>query len=174
MKIRTTFALAAATLTLGVPVAAAAPDGSQPQLRSGAQPDAIDRYLANNGPDGSQPQLRSGAQPDAIDRYMANNGPDGFQPQLQTSIPPDAIDRYVANNGPDGFQPQLQTSTPPDAIDRYLRNHSTGSSVAVDLTEAGGVSWQTGALATFGGALIVLLAVVGASAMRERRRLILR
>jgi hypothetical protein len=72
MRIRTTLALAAATLTLGVPVAAADPDGYQPQLRSDAQPDAIDRYLANNGPDGSQPQLRADAGPDAVDRYVAN------------------------------------------------------------------------------------------------------
>jgi len=47
MQIRTTFALAAAVLTLGVPVAAAAPDGYQPQLRSDPGPDAVDRYLAN-------------------------------------------------------------------------------------------------------------------------------
>ena len=58
MQIRTTLALAAAALSLGVPVAAADPDGYQPQLQAQAQPDAIDRYLANNGPDGSQPQLR--------------------------------------------------------------------------------------------------------------------
>jgi hypothetical protein len=72
MQIRTTLALATAALTLGVPVAAADPDGYQPQLRANAQPDAIDRYLANNGPDGSQPQLRTDAGPDAVDRYIAN------------------------------------------------------------------------------------------------------
>ncbi len=76
MQIRTTFALAAAALTLGVPVAAAAPDGYQPQLRAEAQPDVIDRYLAiyfaDDGPDGFQPQLRSDAGPDAVDRYVAN------------------------------------------------------------------------------------------------------
>ena len=73
MQIRTSLALAAAALTLGVPVAAADPDGYQPQLRpEAAQPDAIDRYLANNGPDGSQPQLRTDAGPDAVDRYLAN------------------------------------------------------------------------------------------------------
>lgn len=73
MKIRMTFALAAATLTLGVPVAAANPDGYQPQLQPSVQPDAIDRYLANNGPDGFQPQMRANAQPDAVDRYLRNN-----------------------------------------------------------------------------------------------------
>jgi hypothetical protein len=72
MQIRTTLALATAALTLGVPVAAADPDGYQPQLRANAQPDAIDRYLANNGPDGHQPQLRTDAGPDAVDRYIAN------------------------------------------------------------------------------------------------------
>lgn len=72
MQIRTTLALAAATLTLGVPVATADPDGFQPQLRADAQPDAIDRYLANNPPDGFQPQLRVNAGPDVVDRYVAN------------------------------------------------------------------------------------------------------
>lgn len=124
MQIRTTLALAAAALTLGVPVAAADPDGYQPQLRSDGQPDAIDRYLANNGAD--------------------------------------------------GFQPQLRTSAPPDAIDRYLSNHSTGASAPVARSTATGNSWQTGALAALGGGLIVLLALVGAATMRERRRLVLR
>ena len=76
MQIRTTFALAAAALTLGVPLAAAAPDGYQPQLREDAQPDVIDRHLAirfaDDGPDGYQPQLRSDPGPDAVDRYLAN------------------------------------------------------------------------------------------------------
>ena len=72
MQIRTTLALLAAALTLGVPVAAAHPDGYQPQLRANAQPDAIDRYLANNGPDGFQPQLLTNPGPDAVDRFLAN------------------------------------------------------------------------------------------------------
>lgn len=72
MQIRITLALAAAALTIGVPVAAATPDGYQPQLGPNAQPDAIDRYLANNGPDGFQPQLRADEGPDAVDRYVAN------------------------------------------------------------------------------------------------------
>ncbi len=73
MKISTTLALAAATLALGVPVAAANPDGYQPQLQSTAQPDVIDRYLANNGPDGFQPLLQANAPPDAVDRYLRNH-----------------------------------------------------------------------------------------------------
>lgn len=90
MQIRTSFALAAAALALGVPLATAAPDGYQPQLRENAQPD------------GYQPQLRENAQPDAIDRHLAilfaNDGrPDGFQPQLRSDAGPDAVDRYLAN-----------------------------------------------------------------------------
>ena len=72
MQIRTTLALAAAALTLGVPVAVAVPDGYQPQLKESAQPDVIDRYLSNNGPDGSQPQLSADSGPDALDRFLAN------------------------------------------------------------------------------------------------------
>ena len=72
MQIRTTLALAAAALTIGVPVAAAAPDGYQPQLKEDAQPDVIDRYLANNRPDGYQPQLLADSGPDAVDRFLAN------------------------------------------------------------------------------------------------------
>lgn len=72
MQIRTTFALAAAALTLGVPVAAAVPDGYQPQLKESAQSDVIDRYLANHGPDGYQPQLLADPGPDAVDRFLAN------------------------------------------------------------------------------------------------------
>ena len=72
MQIRTTLALAAAALTIGVPVAAAVPDGYQPQLKQDPQPDVIDRYLANNGPDGYQPQVLADPGPDAVDRFLAN------------------------------------------------------------------------------------------------------
>ena len=58
MKIRTTFALAAAALTLGVPVAVADPDGYQP--------DAIDRYVGNAL--GGRP-----TRPDALARYLRNH-----------------------------------------------------------------------------------------------------
>ena len=71
MEIRTTLALAAAALTIGVPVAAAVPDGYQPQLKQDPQPDVIDRYLANN-PDGYQPQVLADPGPDAVDRFLAN------------------------------------------------------------------------------------------------------
>jgi hypothetical protein len=124
MKTRKTLALAAAILVLGVPVATAAPDGYQP---------------------------------DALDRYLANNGPDGFQPQLHANAQPDAVDRYVAN--------ALRQADLPDP---------TAASVPVDRAGGGGTSWRAGALGMLGGASIVLLAFAGASALRGRRRLVLR
>lgn len=140
MKIRTTLALTAAALALAVPVAAAEPDGFQPQLRANAQPDAVDRYLANNGPDGFQPQLRAGGQPDAVDRYVAN---------------------------------ALRGAERLNATARSL-NNGAGPDVPVNQAQRGGLSWSTAALGALGGGLIVLLAVVGASTMRERRRFVLR
>lgn len=89
MQTRTTLALAAAALALGAPVAAATPDGYQPQLKA-AQPDAVDRFLAGNGPDGFQPQLRESAATDAVDRYVAN--------ALRRAHVPDAVDRYLRDN----------------------------------------------------------------------------
>jgi hypothetical protein len=155
MKIRTTFALAVTTLSLGVPVATAAPDGYQP--------DAIARYLANNGPDGFQPQLHTSTQPDAVDRYVANS--------LRQAGEPDAIARYLRNH-PSGAEPALDLADVaghPDS--RAVR---PGVSFPVKTVEADGFSWTGVALGTLGGALIILLAVAGASAMRERRRLVLR
>ncbi len=89
MKTRKTLALTAAILTLGVPVAAATPDGYQP--------DAIDRHLANianDGPDGFQPQLHASAQPDAVDRYVAN--------VLRQADLPDPTGPSVPVDRPDG------------------------------------------------------------------------
>ena len=113
--------------------------------------------------------------------------PDGYQPQLQAGAQPDAFDRYVRNNAP---------AEPTDAFGRYLRNHSSGTlsfdptgaaghpdSRAVRLSsavEAGpavagdGRDWTTGALGALGGAFLALVAVVGASAIRGRGRLVLR
>ena len=155
MKIRTTLALAAATLTLSVPVAAAAPDGYQP--------DAIDRYLANNGQEGVQAQDQANAQPDAVDRYVAN--------VLRQADPPDALSRYLRNNpsGADSAFDLTGAARHPDS--RAVR--PGGASVPSDRSESAGLSWEIGAIGAL-GALILLLAVVGASAMRERRRLALR
>jgi hypothetical protein len=138
MKIRTTFALAVATLTLGVPVATAAPDGYQPELQSNAQPDVVDRYVAN--------ALRQADQPDAVARYLRNHS-------------------IGADSAPDA----TGASSHPDSL--AVR---PGVSVPVNTVEAGGFSWTTVAFGTLGGAVFVLLAIIGASAMRVRRRLVLR
>ena len=138
MKIRTTLALAAMTLILGVPLAGATPDGYQPRLQSTAEPDAVDRYLANS--------LRQAGATDAIDRYLHNRSIGAES----------ALGSTGAANHPDSL-----------AVRR-------GASVPVNAVEAEGFSWTGVALGTVGGALIVLLAFVGASAMRERRRLALR
>lgn len=66
MKMRTTLVLVTAALTLAAPVAAADPDGYQPQLQNG-QTDAFDRYLANH--------MAQGAETDALGRYLKNNAP---------------------------------------------------------------------------------------------------
>ena len=138
MKIRTTFALAVATLTLGVPVATAAPDGYQPELQSNAQPDVVDRYVANT--------LRQADQPDAVARYLRNHS-------------------IGADSAPDS----TGASSHPDSL--AVR---PGVSVPENTVEAGGFDWITGVLGTLVGVLSVLLAIVGASAMREGRRFVLR
>jgi hypothetical protein len=129
MRIRTTLALTVTTLTLGVPVATAAPDGYQP--------DAVDRYLATVGEAG---------EPDAVARYLRNhpNGP-GF-----------SIGSTGASSHPDSLAVRA------------------GASIPANTVEGESFSWTGVAFGTIGGALIVLLAVAGASAMRERRRLVLR
>ena len=103
-------------------------------------------------------------------------------------VQPDALDRYLSNNAPE---------EQPDAIGRYLQNHSTSLAAEVETTGAaghpdsravrpgptgdvepvadgGGRDWTTGAWGALGGVLFALLAIVGASAIRERRRLVLR
>jgi hypothetical protein len=98
--------------------------------------------------------------------------PGGSQPTV--SAQPDALDRYLSNNAPEAQ---------PDAIDRYLSNHAghpdsradrPSLAVAVEAAAADGRGWTTAALGALGGAFFVLLAVVGASAIRGRRRLVLR
>ena len=130
MKIRSTIALTAAAMTVGVPVAAATPDGYQPQLKSISQPDAVDRYLRNNAPT---------QQPDAFDRYVQNNAPE-----------------------------VTGAASHPDS--RELR-----ASVGIESAPApqDGRDWTTGAIGAVSGALLAALAIVGASAIRERRRLAL-
>jgi hypothetical protein len=137
MKIRTTFALAVAVLTIGVPAAAAEPDGYQPQLKTGVETDAIDRYLQNRAPE---------AQPDAIDRYLQNNSTSAAS-AVETTGAAGHPDSRAVRPGP--------TSEP--------------TPVAADARD-----WTPGVVGALSGALLALLAVVGASAIRERRRLVLR
>lgn len=118
MKIQTAVAIAVAALAIGIPTAAATPDGYQPQLQGGA-PDAVDRYLRNHTSSAVLDATGAAAHPDS---------------RADRSIP-------------------------------------VGQ---VAVRAAAGRDWTTGALGALSGALFVLLAVVGAFAMRERRRLVLR
>ncbi len=138
MTFRTAFALAVAALTVGVPVSGATPDGYQPQLRPGPQPDAIDRYLRNN----AAPQ-----QPDALDRYLADNAAQ----QVETQ--------------------QVETAAAGHPDSHAVRPSPSAEIAPVD---GAGRDWATGAVGALGGVLVAVLAIVGASAMRERRRLVLR
>ena len=120
MKLRTTLALAVTALAIGVPAATAAaePDGYQPQLQLGAQPEPFDRYnLAEEQSDVSTRATGAAGHPDSrADRSW----------------------------------PGVGEQTPVDDRD-----------------------WSTVALGAVGGAFAMLLAIVGASAIRERRRLVL-
>jgi hypothetical protein len=136
MKMRTTLVLVAAALTVAVPVAAADPDGYQPQLQ-GAQPDAVDRYLRNNAP---------GSQPDALDRYLANNAPSS--PAVSTG----------AAGHPDSQAVRPSVLAEPKEV----------------TADGFSFSWESAAVGALGAGLIASIAFVGASAMRERRRLVLR
>ena len=82
----------------------------------------------------------------------------------------------VATADPDGYQPQLQSravvaspgaAAHPDS--RAVRPGPTADALPVT---ADGRDWTTGALGALGGVLIALLAVVGAFAIRDRRRLV--
>lgn len=101
-------------------------------------------------------------------------------------VAPDAVDRYVANRN---------AAVGPDAVDRYVLNDLLAAAAARETGAAGhpdsraerpglalepppssvdGRDWATGIVGALGGALLALLAVVGASAIRGRRRLVLR
>lgn len=111
---------------------------------------------------------------------VAAADPDTYPSQPQASVQPDAIDRYLRNA-------KLSAAGQPDALDRYLRNHQSGAATHLDShdfrpTTSGSVApaadegrdWMQGGLVALGGGFVLLLAVVGASATRERRRPILR
>ena len=137
MRIRTTLALGVTALTLGVPAAAADPDGYQPQLQGNVSSDAVERYLRNN----------ASAEPDAIARYLRHHP--------TTESPAPAVDTNGAAGHPDSLAVRPNPAVEPAPA-------------------SGGRDWTIGTVGAFGGALLALLAVVGASAFRERRRLVLR
>ena len=150
MKLRTTLALAVASLTIGVPAAAADSRRLPAPAQVRAQPDAIDRYLRNNAP------VRSRTRSTAT---CSNNAP---------SAQPDALDRYLRNNAPQQSE-TTGAATHPDsrAVGRAWPATSSRSAA----TAATGRPVPS---ARLGGALLAILAIVGASAIRERRRLALR
>jgi len=107
--------------------------------------------------------------------------PDTYPAAPTAAAPSDAVDRYVDN---------ASRSSEPDALARYLRGHrddaATGAATHLDShdfrpTTSGspapvadaGRDWTQGVLVVLGGSLVALLAVVGASAARERRRPVL-
>jgi len=116
----------------------------------------------------------------AVGVPVAAADPDTYRSDPGTSVQPDAVDRYVANAS-------RSDNGQPDALDRYLRNHASGAATHLDSPgvrlgglgssapeSTAGRSWTNEALFALGGGLVVLLAVAGASATRERRRPILR
>jgi hypothetical protein len=135
MKLTYALGVAITVLAIGAPVAGATPDGYQPQLKSGSQPDAFLRYLRNNEP-------QSGAQPDAFMRYLHNN-----QPQTGAATHPDSRPVRVTAD---------VQATPTDEVGSDARDVTTGVIGAVF------------------GAFVALLAIASASAIRGRRRLVLR
>jgi hypothetical protein len=94
--------------------------------------------------------------------------PDGYQPQLQVGAQPTPFDRYnLAEEQSDVSIRATGAAGHPDSrADRSWPG--VGEPAPVDDRD-----WSTAALGALGGALVVLLAVVGASAIRERRRLVL-
>lgn len=75
---------------------------------------------------------------------------------------------------PDGYQPQLHTQPGSASAAAHPDSLAVRPSVVVEAgpTTNEGLSFRWGSLAVgaVGGGLIVLLAIAGASAMRERRR----
>ena len=135
MKLHTTLAVVATTLTISVPAAVAAPDGYQPQLRSDGVTDVFDRYLRSNAPP---------SQPDVFERYVQNNAPSAQPDVNHAAGHPDSL----------GARPGMVAETAPITAD--------------------GRDWTLGAFGALGGVVLALLAIAGASAIRERHRLVLR
>jgi hypothetical protein len=99
---------------------------------------------------------------------VAAAAPDGFQPQLQDS----------GVSAPDGYQPQLRTEPGSGGAAAHPDSRAIRPGVAAEAEATTGdgfsFSWGSGAVGAAGGLLVALLAIAGASAMRERRRLVLR
>jgi hypothetical protein len=103
-----------------------------------------------------------------------------------------AVGVPVASATPDGYQPQLSQANP---FDRYPLDYSSTEAPSFDSGGAAahpdshgvrpgpiaeqeaaagdGRDWTTGMIGVLGGALLALVAVVGASAIRGRGRLVL-
>jgi hypothetical protein len=94
--------------------------------------------------------------------------PDGYQPQLRQPAQPD------------GYQPQLRVGAASGIAAAALHPDSRAVRPGVvaetaPITENGlGFSWASGVIGALGAWFVAVLAVVAASAMRERRRLVLR
>ena len=111
---------------------------------------------------GASDGYRPGIQPDAVDRYVGN--------VLRHNDQPDALARYLRNN-PDGAAAAVVSTGATHPDNRAVR---PGVGTPVERADSAGISWESSAFGALGGALIVLLGIVGASAMRGRRRLVLR
>jgi hypothetical protein len=107
-------------------------------------------------PDGYQPQL---AQPDAIDRYLLNNAPEEQ---------PDGIARYLRNNTDPSVASTGAAGHPDSRAVRPMPSVETGAVAGGD-----GRDWTLGIVGALGGALLAFVAIVGASAIRGRSRLVL-
>jgi hypothetical protein len=109
-------------------------------------------------PDGYQPQL---TQPDALDRYLLNNA---------SEERPDALARYLRNN-PDPA-PTLRSA----GAAAHPDSRAVRPSFAAEATPTGGDgrNWTIGIAGALGGALLASFAIVGASSIRGRSRLVLR
>ncbi len=99
--------------------------------------------------------------PDTVDRYVANRN---------AAVGSDAVDRYVLNDlRANAAARQTGAAGHPDS-----RAERPGPAAELLSASVGGRDWGTGIVGALGGALLALLAVVGASAIRGRRRLVLR
>lgn len=105
-------AIALAAVTLGVPVAAADPDGYQPQLHSVDQSDVVSRYLEREG---------LLAPTDVVDRAVANRN---------RVVPQDAFDRAPIADRPAST---TRSTSPAADTDSGLRGVELAGALALAL-----------------------------------------